>query len=219
MKKIIILLFNIILCWNVFSQKEIRNGVVIDHTAEKIVNNVVSRLKADSPLSFNFNYTITKGRKQIDKDKGSFLSFNDKYRVCCSSFNDYCNGKTLYHYVKSSNEVEVSDIEDGNSMFNFIKIINQYSKTYRSKLIKVDNVNNVACNVIDLVPMKKSNISRVRIYSNRTNNRLLKMIIYIIEGNTYTYSFSAYKAKTRTTVNDFTFPKNKFPKVKIVDLR
>jgi outer membrane lipoprotein-sorting protein len=219
MKKTIVMIFSLIVCFNAFSQRVIKNGVVVDYTAQKIVKNIVARVNADSPFSFNFSYNITKNKKVIEKDNGTFLSYNGKYRITSKIFNDYCDGKTLYHFVKKTNEVEVSEIEDENSMFNFTSIINKYSKSYRSKLIRTETVNKVSCNVIDLSPMKSSNVSKVRIYSNKQNNRLVKMIIYVHNGNIYTYSFTSYKAKIKVKSTDFIFSKSQFPKAKIIDLR
>ena len=125
MKKKIAILVCLIFCLNGFAQRVIKNGVVVDYTAQKIVKNVVARVNADSPFSFNFSYNITQNKKVIEKDNGTFLSYNNKYRITSNIFNDYCDGKTLYHFVKKTNEVEVSEVEDGNSMFNFTSIINK----------------------------------------------------------------------------------------------
>ena len=38
----------------VFSQREIKDGLVIDKQAQKLINDVSSKLKTESPISFNF---------------------------------------------------------------------------------------------------------------------------------------------------------------------
>lgn len=201
------------------AQTEIKNGVVVDHGAEKIIKQTVSKLKKDTPLSFSVDYDISNGTKTIEKGKASFLSSNDKYRVISTSFEDYCDGKNLWHYDKKSNEVEISEIEDGKSMFNFVKILDTYAKSFRPKLIRKDYLGKTQVNIIDLTPQKRSSVTKVRLWIATSSNVIVKMQVNINDGSKNTYSFSNYKSKVTTNNSDFTFPKTKYPKVKQVDLR
>lgn len=201
------------------AQTEIKNGVVVDHGAEKIIKQTVSKLKKDTPLSFSVDYDISNGTKTIEKGKASFLSSNDKYRVISTSFEDYCDGKNLWHYDKKSNEVELSEVEDGKSMFNFVKILDTYAKSFRPKLIRKDYLGKTQVNIIDLTPQKRSSVTKVRLWVSTSSNVIVKMQVNINDGSKNTYSFSNYKSKVTTNNSDFTFPKTKYPKVKQVDLR
>lgn len=201
------------------AQTEIKNGVVVDHGAEKIIKQTVSKLKKDTPLSFSVDYDISNGTKTIEKGKASFLSSNDKYRVISTSFEDYCDGKNLWHYDKKSNEVELSEVEDGKSMFNFVKILDTYAKLFRPKLIRKDYLGKTQVNIIDLTPQKRSSVTKVRLWIATSSNVIVKMQVNINDGSKNTYSFSNYKSKVTTNNSDFTFPKTKYPKVKQVDLR
>lgn len=201
------------------AQTEIKNGVVVDHGAEKIIKQTVSKLKKDTPLSFSVDYDISNGSKTTEKGKASFLSSNDKYRVISNAFEDYCDGKTLWHYDKKSNEVEITELEDGKSLFNFVKIIDTYTKSFRPKLIRKDYLGKTQVNIIDLTPQKRSSITKVRLWIATSSNIIVKMQVNINDGSKNTYSFSNYKSKVTTNNSDFTFPKAKYPKVKQVDLR
>ncbi len=201
------------------AQTEIKNGVVVDHGAEKIIKQTVSKLKKDTPLSFSVDYDISNGSKTTEKGKASFLSSNDKYRVISNAFEDYCDGKTLWHYDKKSNEVEITEVEDGKSLFNFVKIIDTYTKSFRPKLIRKDYLGKTQVNIIDLTPQKRSSITKVRLWIATSSNIIVKMQVNINDGSKNTYSFSNYKSKVTTNNSDFTFPKTKYPKVKQVDLR
>lgn len=201
------------------AQTEIKNGVVVDHGAEKIIKQTVSKLKKDTPLSFSVDYDISNGSKTTEKGKASFLSSNDKYRVISNAFEDYCDGKTLWHYDKKSNEVEITEVEDGKSLFNFVKIIDTYTKSFRPKLIRKDYLGKTQVNIIDLTPQKRSSITKVRLWIVTSSNIIVKMQVNINDGSKNTYSFSNYKSKVTTNNSDFTFPKTKYPKVKQVDLR
>ncbi len=218
MKKLYII-FLLVFAVSVSAQTEKKNGVVVDHGAEKIIKQAVDKLKKDTPLSFSVDYDISSSAKSIEKGKASFLSSNSKYRVVSDSFDDYCDAKTLWHYDKKSNEVEISEIEDGKSMFNFVKIIDTYTKSFRPKLIRKDYLGKTQVNIIDLTPQKRTSITKVRLWIATGSNIILKMQVNINDGSKNTYTFSNYKAKVSVSNADFVFPKDKYPKAKQVDLR
>ena len=102
MKRFYTLLILLIAFLYASAQTEIKNGVVVDHGAEKIIKQTVSKLKKDTPLSFSVDYNISNGTKTIEKGKASFLSSDSKYRVISNGFEDFCDGKTLWHYDKKN---------------------------------------------------------------------------------------------------------------------
>lgn len=220
MRKIFVLFTILVLsAFCLIAQTEKKNGVVIDHGAQKIIDALTKKLQNDIPLSFEVTYNISENNTTIEKGKGSFLSSGSKYRILSDNFDDYCNGSTLWHYDKKNNEVEISDIEDGNSMFNFVRIINIYAKSYRPKLIRKDYLNKTQVNIIDLTPNKRSAITKVRLWIATNNNTLMQMQVNINDGTKNTYTFSNYKSKVSTQQSDFVFPKSKYPQAKEIDLR
>ena len=102
---------------------------------------------------------------------------------------------------------------------NITGLIERYAKDYRPKLIREENRGNSIVNIIDLIPKGKSGIAKIRIASDKKTNRLKEMTISIREGNTYTYKFNKYETKVKVRDNDFVFPKSKYPKAEIIDLR
>ncbi len=220
MRKIFVLFTILVLSvFCLIAQTEKKNGVVIDHGAQKIIDALTKKLQNDIPLSFEVTYNISENNTIIEKGKGNFLSSGSKYRVLSDNFDDYCNGSTLWHYDKKNNEVEISDIEDGNSMFNFVRIINIYAKSYRPKLIRKDYLNKTQVNIIDLTPNNRSAITKVRLWIAINNNTLMQMQVNINDGTKNTYTFSNYKSKVPTQQSDFVFPKSKHPQAKEIDLR
>lgn len=218
MKRIAVILLGLIVSLGASGQTEIKNGVVIDKGAQKIVDNVIAQMKKDTPLSFSFTFNIQdEGGKQ--QGKGTFVSNNAQYSIVTDQFSQFSNGTTTWNYIKKTNEVEIMDVEDGNTMFNFVKIINNSVKNFRPKLIRQEKYNNINCNIVDLTPMKGGSISKIRIYSSVSNNRLQKIEMHTYNGGKYIYTFSNYKPNVAVSSKDFTFDKTKYPKVKTVDLR
>ncbi|MDR1725742.1 MAG: outer membrane lipoprotein carrier protein LolA [Bacteroidales bacterium] len=208
----------VLLSMTVYGQREIKNGVVIDHNAEKIIKNITEKLSADTPISFNFMFKVKQTDKVTQSEKGSFLSNGNKFKIITDNFEDYSDGQTLWHYLKTTNEVEISDASEGGSMFNFSNMITSYLKDYRPKLIREETREKIAYNVLDLSPIKRGNVLKVRIIAVKSTNRISEMIIYTAD-NVYSYTLSNYKTKQKTSAIDFTFPLKEHPNVQQVDLR
>ncbi|MBR1769284.1 MAG: outer-membrane lipoprotein carrier protein LolA [Bacteroidales bacterium] len=219
MKKLMLFFCSVFTLYGLVAQTEIKNGVVVDHGAQKIIDNASKKLKNDVPLSFTVAYEITSNGKTAEKGKADFLSTGNKYRVLADDFEDYCNAKSLWHYDKKTKEVELSDLEDGKSIFNFTKIIDTYAKSFRPKLIRKDYLGKTQVNIIDLSPQRRSSITKVRLWISTDNNTIMKMQVNLNDDSKNIYTFSNYKTKVKATDSDFVFPKSKYPNVKVVDLR
>lgn len=213
MKKTLVFLICLFLINLSFAQKEIVNGVVIDKQAQKIVEAVSKKITTDSPILISYTMTIKAGNKTLETQKGTLLSNGAKFQLKAQGFEDYCDGANYWHYVKETSEVELSVIT--NNIFNFPNMIKTYSKDFRPKLIREEETNYV----IDLIPNKSTNVSKIRIVSNKTTNRLKEMTIHVRGGNTYQITFSSYKPNQATKTNDFSFPTQTYPQVEVIDLR
>lgn len=214
MKKIV--LFIIILTCSTFvtfAQKEIQNGVVIDKQAQKIITNISSKLKAESPISLNFSLS-QKGKQS--SEKGNIKLNGNKYTASFSGNNIYCDGKTVWIYQKETNEVNINNIEETeNEILNISKFISEANTKFRPKLIKEEKGNYI----IDLTPKTKSEFSKVRLRSNKQTNRIHSIEVNYKKGNVYTYLISNYKTKIQSKDSDYVFNKKDYPSANIVDLR
>lgn len=215
MKKSLAFLLCIFLFTISFAQREIVNGVVVDKQAQSIIESVSKKISTDSPLLINYTMTIKTKDKKSETLKGSLLSNGEKFRLKTPVFEDYCDGTNLWHYVKETSEVELSVMEQSNNLFNFPNLIKTYSKDFRPKLIREEE----STYVIDLLPKKSTNVSKIRIVSNKTTNRIKEMTIYVREGNTYIINFSSYKVNQSTQSKDYVFPQATYPQAEIIDLR
>ena len=196
-----------------FSQREIKNGVVIDKQAEKIITLAGSKLKTESPISLTFSLN-NKNKKKTEK--GNLTISGNKYIVSYSDNKVFCDGKTVWVYQKETNEVNISNVEGSeNEILNISKFISEANIKFRPKLIREENGNYI----IDLMPKLKSEFSKVRLKINKQTKRISSMEVNYKEGNVYTYSISNYKTKIKIQDKGFTFPKKDYPKVNIVDLR
>jgi len=196
-----------------FGQREIKNGIVIDKQAEKIITNAGSKLKTESPISLTFSFN-NKNKKKTEK--GNLTISGNKYIVSYSDNKVFCDGKTVWVYQKETNEVNINNVEGSeNEILNISKFISEANIKFRPKLIREENGNYI----IDLSPKTKSEFSKVRLKINKQTNRIISMEVNYKGGNVYSYTISNYKTKIKIKDSSFTFSKKDYPTASIIDLR
>lgn len=219
MKRICSTLVLLLSALTVFAQRELVDGVVVDKTAQKIVDAIARKINADNPLKISFSMSVMDGNRQVNHQEGTLLSDGAKFHLSTKDYEDFCDGNNLWHFVKANNEVELSLLDKENNVFNLAQMIKTYAKDYRPKLIREEKRGNTVMNIIDLIPKGKSSIAKIRIASNKSTDRLGEMTIYIREGNTYIYKINKYNVNRSVKASDFMFPKEKYPSAEIIDLR
>ncbi|HHT03752.1 MAG TPA: outer membrane lipoprotein carrier protein LolA [Bacteroidales bacterium] len=194
-----------------FSQREIKDGLVIDKQAQKLITDVASKLKTESPISFNF----TQKSKQ-STETGTIKLNANKYTATFLGNTIYCDGKSIFIYQKEINEVAINSIEDAdNEILNISKFISEANTKFRPKLIREEKGNYI----IDLTPKTKSEYSKIRLIVSKISTRISSMEINYKGGNTYTYTISNYKTKVQSKDSDYSFNSKEYPSVNVVDLR
>lgn len=215
MKRLIVLYTILLMFSPIFAQREINNGVVVDKQAEGIISKTSSKLKSESPISIDFSLSTKENRKS-SSEKGSLTFNNNKYFASFIDNKVYCDGKSVWIYNKDTKEVNINNVDNSeNDILNISKFVADANKNYRAKLIRQEKGNYV----IDLLPKKKSDISKVRLLINKKSSRINEMSLSYKSGNTYIYKITSYKVKVKTIDTDFVFQKKNFPNATIVDLR
>ena len=60
----------------------------------------------------------------------------DKYRMAAAGQTVICDGKTIWTYIKESNEVQVNALENKDDALTPSKLLTSYNANYKSKIIK-----------------------------------------------------------------------------------
>jgi outer membrane lipoprotein-sorting protein len=213
MKRFVLLLFILINSF-AFSQTSIKNGVVIDSKAEKIINSVAQKLKSESPISISFSFT-EKGVK-ASSQKGEFSFKGNKYFGNFSGNKIFCDGASIWIYQQETNEVTINSVEDSqNEILNISKFISEANSKFRPKLIREEKGDYI----IDLIPKTKSEFSKVRLKTNIKTNRISSIEVNYRSSKSYTYNITTYKTKVPLKESDFVFNKKNYPTANVVDLR
>ncbi len=189
-----------------------------DAKAKTILNKVSANLKALKSMKANFKISIKnkKGKSQGSKS-GTVMMKGDKYRVKISGQEIICDAKSIWTYLKESNEVQISDFEDNDDAFSPSKLFtNFYEKEYGYKyLFSKENTT-----YIGLIPLKKSvQYEKIILKVSKKNNLITGGKVYDKNGNVYSYTISNYTKNPTLSDKVFVFNKSKYPKVDVIDLR
>ncbi|MDR0970796.1 MAG: outer membrane lipoprotein carrier protein LolA [Bacteroidales bacterium] len=196
-----------------FSQREKQNGAIIDKEAENIIEQIAKTLKKDMPLSIEFAMVEKNGKNQ----KGTLKLNESSYRANLNGNTIICNGNTLYLYQKATNEININDASEAdNNILNVYKFIKDANKNFRAKKIREENNNNI----LDLIPRKSSEFSKVRIRVNKKTYQISSIEVhYKNSQGEYSYNILKYNKNIKINSKDFAFDKKEFPNAEIIDLR
>lgn len=189
-----------------------------DAKAKAVLSKVSSNLKSLKSMKANFNISIKnkQGKSQGSK-AGSVMMKGDKYRVKISGQEIICDAKSVWTYLKETNEVQIADFEDNDEAFSPSKLFtNFYDKEYGYKHIGFKN----GIHYIGLVPLKKSvQYDKIVLKVSSKSNLIIGGNVYDKNGNTYSYTISNYSKNPALSDDLFTFNKSDYPKVDVIDLR
>lgn len=181
-------------------------------TAEQILNETAAKIKKSNGIDCKF--TLSMGTKKI---YGEIKMSKNKFAILSSSGSSWYNGKYLWTYAPGSNETTVmvpTQLE-----LNEVNPINYLSNYGTSFSVAFASNHMKGKYVIELTPKKKNN--------------QYKKITIVISGSKTPESFSIISADNKKTeiiisslslkssfsAPEFEYPKTKYPKADIIDLR
>jgi outer membrane lipoprotein-sorting protein len=193
-----------------------------DPKAKAILDNVSKKVKSLQALKANFSITISgaKGAKPQTK-KGTVHMKGDKYYITLSGQEIYCDSKTIWTYMKESNEVQITSFDPKENSFTPSKLFtNFYDKEYSYKYMGEQTVGGKKVDVINLTPTNKSKqYTKVELMIDKATSVVAGGKMYEKNGNVYSYTVSAYTPNPALADAMFVFNAKKYPKVEVIDLR
>ena len=197
------------------------SGWVEDKAAQEIMSKLSKKFTNVTSISAEIKMiTENKTEKTKDEKKVSVLVEGNKYRLTFGNQLVYCNGAHLWIYNKDAQEVTLSYADTTETQqFNLPKIISDWSKNYRPKLIREEETNAGIQQIIDLTPKKRQDYHKIRLIINKNKQEITQAQFHYFDTTTQTYTFQTYKTNPKTTPEDFIFNTSAHPTVEIIDIR
>lgn len=182
-------------------------------TPSKILERVVTMITATKGVEagFTVNNSGYTGR-------GTIKTSGNKYQVIMPDVEVWFNGKDLYTYNKSTKETTVvtptaEEIAESNPLGYVVSA----QKNYNVAFSTVKKANKY---VLELLPKTKGgDIKRITLTVNKTDYKPEKIVVEPKGGSPISADITGFKTGVSSPAADFEYPKAKYPKAEIVDLR
>lgn len=217
MKNILFLLLSL----GFFIGAQAQQKPVVDKNAEKLLSIISKRYKAFKSIKADFIYAVeSKADKFTEKQKGTLLVKGNHFRLEIAGQLIICDNTTLWTYNTDANEVQITHYNPKENSIRIDDIFTMYNKGFISKIAEEKKEGGKEITVIDLVPTnKKRNYFKIKLTVDKTNQTILKTVVYDKTGTIHTYTITNQVPNLKLVDNTFSFEKSKYPKVDIIDLR
>lgn len=189
-----------------------------DPKAKKILDELSAKTKAYTTIKAEFSFVNEKKDKTKDTQNGKIQTKGAKYKLEIPGHEIYCDGKTVWDFIKDANEVQVKDMEvGGEDAVNPSNIFTLYEKGYKYKFDSED----ATTQVISLFPENpdKKKFHTVKLYINKTKKEISSVTMMMKDGTTQVYTIKSFAGNTAIPDTDFTFNAKAHPGVDVEDLR
>src|ERR1035438_2340415 len=123
-----------------------------DKTSQDILKGLSDKYKSFNTVDAEFTYIIESAQdKTNEKQKGKVYLKGNKYKLLIVCQEVYCDGKTIWTYLKDSKEVQITDPSSKADAITPANIFNMYEKGYQSKFIEEKVDGGISVQVIDLM--------------------------------------------------------------------
>ena len=205
-----------------FSQNSSNNLGTSDPDAKKVLDAVTAKFKSYSAVKATFKLQIENSAGKVQGTKsGTVYMKGNQYKLELNDQQIFCNGKNIWTYDKSSNEVQLTKFDASGNSFTPQKIFaNFYDKDFLYKLNGEKKEAGKTLHEIELTPTDKSKaFFKILAYVDKATKNIVSTKVFEKNGNKYTYSVTAFTPNTKITDDTFAFDTKKFPGVEVIDLQ
>lgn len=198
----------------VLAQTDAKAKSILDAATQKV--NSLKSLKAN----FTLNLASANGKTKQSKS-GTFYMKGSKYRISIQGQEIISDNKTVWTYIKESNEVQINNYNPSEQTISPTKLItNFYDKEYKYKYAGTKKSGTKTCDAIELTPINTSKqFSKVEVLVDKASGTIAGGSITEKNGNRYTYTISNFAGNAAVDDKLFTFDPKAYKGVEVVDLR
>jgi len=220
MKRIVVPFLLLVFC--VTGQAQNNSIGNSDPDAKKILDEVSTKIKSYKAIQGTFTLRIenAQGDPQGSK-KGTVYIKGNKYRVIITGQEIFCDGKNVWTYDKSSNEVTITKYDPSMTTMTPQKLLTDfYDKDFLYKLNGEQKLGNRMVQEIEMTPVDKTkNFYKIYLYIDKAKKTVYSGKMLDKNGNRYLYTIDTMNGNAAVSDAVFVFDKSKYPGVEVVDLR
>lgn len=189
-----------------------------DPKASAILTKVSKVYQSYSTITATFTIITTSAQGKSTSSGGTVWIKGNKYKLDYSGQEIYCNGKFIWTYNKTDEEVtkEVYKVKDGSITPNEIFTI--YNKDFKNAYEGPTVRDGKTYEVIKMVPKKKVNYSYIKLEIDKSTNKIQNLIQHFKSGSEVTMKVGTLTPNKALADTFFEWDAKAHPGVALVDL-
>lgn len=214
MKMLLVLLNGFFVLSTCYSQSN-------DPDAKMILDEASAKIKSFKTIKAVFTLQLqdAQGAPQGTK-KGTVLMKGNKYLVQITGQEIYSDGKTIWTYDKSANEVTITKVDPGSSTISPQKLLtNFYDKDFIYKVNGEQKLGTRTVVEIEMTPTDKTqNFHKIYLYVDKKSHLISSGKFLDKSNSRYIYKIDSLNGNLNISDSSFVFDKAKHPGVEEVNL-
>ncbi len=192
-----------------------------DPKAGKILDAVSAKYTALKSFEAGFTQTLENPAAKLKQNlTGDVTVSGQKYHLKTSGQEVINDGKTTWTYLKSENEVNISESDPSNQDMSPAQMYSMYKKGYKYTYVQSLKDAGVASDLIELTPEdRKNDVFKVQLIVGTADKAIHSVKTFKKNGTRTTFTLKNFKPNVPVTATSFAFDKAQHPGVKVVDLR
>lgn len=195
-----------------------------DPKAKVILDKLSAKHKAYKTITVDFEVKL-KGEGINETIKGKAYRQGDKYAYDTEDYQVVCDGRTVWTFVKSDNQVTITsaneDEEEEGEMLNPTKLLTIWEEGFKYQLIGTKTIGGKKVKEIKLFPKdpKKVKFHTISIFVDDVKNEIVSLKIKGRDGVTMDYNLKKMVGDSPISASKFKFDTSKHPGIEENDMR
>jgi outer membrane lipoprotein carrier protein len=194
-----------------------------DPDAKVVLDGLSAKLKSYTAVQSSFTLSVEDAKGAVQGSKtGTIWLKGTKYHIKVAGGQDiFCDGKDVYTYDKSSNEVTITKSDPSSQTLSPEKFFTDfYDKDFLYKLNGESKVGTRTIQEVELTPTDKTkSFFKALLDIDKTTHTLVSVKWFDKSGNRYSLQITKLNGNAPFTDADLAYNKAKFPGAEEVDLR
>lgn len=204
-----------------FTMVNLQASKAQDQKANNILNGVSKTYKSYKTIKAGFKVTIENSQdKSKSSQSGTLFLKGKKFRVNLAGQEIYCDGKTMWTYLRDVNEVQISNYDPDKEEINPSEIFTIYQKGFIYRYIGETTKGGKVYQQIELTPKDKNKpYFKVKLSVDKVAKKIGEMTIFNKNGVNATYEILNFDPNININDTYFRFDKKDKPGVIEIDLQ
>jgi outer membrane lipoprotein carrier protein len=192
-----------------------------DPEAKKILDQASAKIRSYKSIKAVFTLQLqdAQGVSQGTK-KGTVNMKGNEYVVQITGQEIFCDGKTIWTYDKSANEVTITKVDPGSNTISPQKLLtNFYDKDFLYKVNGEQKMGDKTVMEIEMTPIDKTqNFHKIYLYVDKKTHLVSSGKFLDKSNSKYIYTINSLNGNANLSDASFIFDKSKYPGVEEVNL-